>query len=123
MPLQVKITNMKPGDNGLIVFFNLIATGNYPTGGDTIDFTQAIQDPAFVGTVAQIPASQGPISMDVWDASGNIANGFFAVQGSALNNSKMKVISAFNTELSAGAYPSPILNGKLQGQAVFNKLL
>jgi hypothetical protein len=102
--------------------FNLVASGAYSTGGDTINLQTAAQDPAFVGQVASIESLGGPIDFDVWDAGGNIANGVFPVKGSTSANSKAKFTSAFNTELSAGAYPGSITGATLMGEAVFNKL-
>lgn len=125
MPLQVQITNIQPIGNQLRVAFKVIPSGSYTTaiGGDTLDFTKATVDPSYVGMAPAIPASQGPICLDVWDAGGNIANGVQAVMGTTQANSKVKFTSAFNTELGTGAYPAPILATQLQGEAIFNKLL
>jgi hypothetical protein len=119
--LQVSITKVIADGQNCRVSFNLIPSGNYVAGGDIVDFTKAVQDPAFFGTVPYIPSDQGPIDFDVWDAGGNIANGVFPVAGSTQSNNKVKFTSAFNTELAAGAYPAAITGTKLQGEAVFNK--
>jgi len=124
MSLQVKITSVQAVGQQLRVAFNLIPSGNYTTavGGDTLDFTTAVPDPAFVGMLAAIESFGPALSLDVWDAGGNLANGIFPVIGTALNNNKVKFTSAFNTELGSGAYPGSITGSKLQGEAIFNKL-
>ena len=123
MALAVKITSIQAVGQQLRAAFNLTPSGNYATGGDTVDFTAALQDPSFIGMLAQIISTQAPISLDVWDAGGNIANGVFPVLGTTLANNKVKFTSAFNTELSAAAYPAAITGSKLQGEAIFTKLL
>lgn len=122
MALAIKISNVQAAGQQLRVAFNITPSGNYITGGDTLDFTTATQDPAFVGMLAAIESFGPAVSLDVWDASGNIANGVFPIIGTALNNNKLKFTSAFNTELGAGAYPGSLTGGKLQGEAIFNKL-
>lgn len=118
---QVQITYVTPAAGVIRVGFNLVQSGTYVTavGGDVVDFTKATQDPAFVGMLPAIEALGGPISLDIWDVSGNIADTYFAVLGAAQNNSKVKICSSFNGELASGAYPTTI---KLIGEAVFNRL-
>jgi hypothetical protein len=117
--LQVQIVRVVPIGNQVRVSFNVIPSGNYVTGGDTLDFTQAIPDPTFFGGAPYIPSSQPAVDLDVWDVGGNIANGVFPVIGSAQNNNKVKFTSAFNAELAAGAYPASITGSKLMGEAIF----
>jgi len=119
MALQVQITSIKAVGQQLRVAFNLVASGNYVSGGDTIDFTKAIKDPSFIGGPDTIETSQGACQIDIWSQGGNIANGYFPILGSALNNCKFKVTSAFNTELAAGAYPGAVTGDKICGEAIF----
>jgi hypothetical protein len=125
--LQVQVTAVKSEGDHLRVSFNLVASGNYVTGGDTVDFTKATIDPtATSGKVAAavpIQSDQAPVEFDVWDSGGNIANGVFPVIGAAQNNNKVKFTSAFNTELGAGGYPPAITGSKLQGEAIFPKFI
>lgn len=120
MPLQVSITKVIADGQNLRVAFNLIKSGLYVTakGGDAIDFTAAVQDPSFVGMVAYVPSDQGPLSYDVWDVSGNLANTYVPTMGTTQKNSKVQILSAYNTELGSGAYPAVM---QLIGEAVFNK--
>lgn len=123
MALTPSVTNIASLSSGLLVSFNLTPSGNYTTGvgGDTVDFSKIVQDPAFLGMALYIDSSQPPQNFDVWDSGGNLANGVFPVQGTTFNNSKVKFTSAFNTELGSGAYPAAITGSKLQGQALFPK--
>lgn len=127
MALQVQITSVDASESGVIgVSFNIVPSGSYATGGDALDFTKAIQDPSFAGLLAGIISSQGPLSLSVWDAGGNLGTNIVGgvVMGSTLANSKVKFIGATaNTELAAGAYPAGITSSKQQGYAIFPKLV
>lgn len=123
MALAVTITKLVLDGVQARVSFNLTASGSYVAGGDVVDFTKATADVTFIGSAAVIPTDQGPLNFDVWDSGGNIANGVSPIMGTTMANSKVKFTSAFNTELSAGAYPAAITGTKLQGEAVFNKYL
>lgn len=121
MSLAVQITYVNPTPGAIRVGFNLVKASTYVTavGGDAIDFTKATQDPAFVGTVAAIEALGAPISLDIWDVSGNLATFITVTLGATQKNSKVQIQTAVNTELGSGAYPSPMT---LIGEAVFNRL-
>ena len=46
------------------------------------------------------------------------------IKGAALNNQKIKINTASNTELTAGAYPARITgDASIQFEAVFDKLI
>lgn len=121
MPLQVQLAYISPAPGPLRIGFNLVKSSTYVTGvgGDTVDFTKAIQDPLFVGLVAAIEALGAPIDLDIWDVSGNLATCCVVTLGTTLANSKVQLCTAINTELGSGAYPNPM---KLIGEAVFNRL-
>ncbi len=117
MPLALTMTMYSQG----MAFFNIVPSGSYVTGGDTLDLTKMTQDINFIGMVPGfIPGDQAPISIDVWDVGGNVTNGVIMVAGTTQANNKVKFLTAFGTELGAGAYPASITNSKFQGQAVFN---
>jgi hypothetical protein len=117
--LQVQIVRVSVVGNQVRVGFNVVPSGNYVAGGDTLDFTKAVAASTFFGNVPTILSDQGPLNFDVWDVGGNLANGVFPVIGAAQNNCKVKFSSAFNTELAAGAYPASITGSTLQGEATF----
>src|SRR5438270_710912 len=74
MAAVVSITSINSVGQQIRVAFNLILTGNYPTGGDTVNFATAVQDPAFVGMAAAVEALGAPISLDIWDQGGNLTD-------------------------------------------------
>ncbi|HUX66385.1 MAG TPA: hypothetical protein VMV31_02735 [Terriglobales bacterium] len=80
---------------------NLALSGNYATGGDTLDLTATTNPNNFEGAKAfgRVPAVYGVE---------NAPDGYSAeiVAGAALNNWKVKWFTASNTELAAGAYPA-----------------
>jgi hypothetical protein len=120
---SVSITKVISDGQNCTVFFNLPLTGNYVAGGDTVNFETAVQDPAFQGNAVQIPASQAPVSLDIWDAGGNLLNQVNPILGTTQANCKVKfgAASTFGTEFAAGAYSAALLAAKLEGQAVFHK--
>jgi hypothetical protein len=122
--LAVTITYVDATGPVIRVGFNILPSGNYVTGGDTLNLSTAGQDPLYVGGVAAIEALGAPIDLDVWDASGDILFGVYPVIGATAATCKVKRTASgtFGTELSAGAYPAGILADKLMGEAVFNKL-
>ncbi len=91
----------------------LAFSGNYATGGDTLDFT----------TVAGvIPSSQAPVQLSIQSQNGNF-NQYVPVQGSALNNWKVRIAAPGGTEIAAGAYPASVTSDIVAFQATFRKLL
>ena len=87
------------------------ASGSYSTGGDTLDLSNQ----------SFIPSAQLPKQVALFTQTGQVYNYTF-ITGSALNNNKVKIYAAGGTELSAGAYPSAILNDVIAFSAVFPKL-
>ena len=114
MALAINITSIDSGENNLYIFGLLTASGNYASGGDTLDFT----------TVAnQIGASQAPLQVWVGGSTGD-SYGFIRAASPTLANGKIKINTASNTELAAGAYPARITgDANIQIEAVFSKLL
>jgi hypothetical protein len=114
MALAITILDVDAGALNLYVIGMLTASGNYSTGGDTLDFT----------TVAgQLSASQAPLQ--VW-VSGTTGDSYAWVRAGSptLANGKVKVNTTSNTELSSGAYPSRITGDtNIQFEAIFQKLL
>jgi hypothetical protein len=112
MPIAISITDIDAAADNVYVFGTLTASGSYSTGGDTLDFTT-------VGS--QIAASQAPVQ--VW-AGGSTGDTYSWIKGAGLNNQKIKINTASNTELASGAYPSRITgDANIQFEAVFNKLI
>ena len=112
MALAITILDVDAGALNLYVIGMLTASGNYSTGGDTLDFT----------TVADKLPSDQLIQVFADSQNGN-AGYYVPVQGSALNNWKLKAFSGGGTELSAGAYPSTVTSDIVQLTITARKLL
>jgi hypothetical protein len=112
MSLAITINSVDTGADNVYVFGSLSVSGNYSTGGDTLDFTTV---------PSQIPASQPPVQLWV---GGSTGDSYSWIKGTALNNQKVKVNTTSNTELASGAYPSRITgDASVQFEAVFSKLI
>ena len=115
MPITISLL---PGnvDGSASNFMYAVATltfsGNYPTGGDTLDFT----------TVAdKLPSTQ---IVQVFAESQNGNSGYYIpVQGTALNNWKLKAFVGGGTEITAGAYPAGVTGDVVQLSITARKLL
>ncbi len=90
------------GSNLFYAIGTLSFSGNYAPGGDTLDFT----------TVAdKLPSTQ---IIQAFVDSQNGSSGYYVpVQGSALNNWKLKAFTGGGTELGAVAYSTTFVNGDI----------
>jgi len=90
----------------------LTFSGNYVTGGDTLDFTQ-ITNMVPSDTIVQVFAE-----------SQNGNSGYYIpVQGATLNNWKLKAFVGGGTEVAAGAYPAGVTGDIVQLSITARKLL
>ena len=120
MALAITITSVTGRQGVAEVSGKITASGNYTTGGDTLDFTKATQDAKFSGISAFIPSSQPPTQLSVWSANGQITNQYAPIIGSAQNNSKLFVGGAtFGTQLAAGAYPVAVTGDVIEFYSEF----
>jgi hypothetical protein len=115
MPITISLTPLNvdsSASNFVYAIATLTFTGNYPTGGDTLDFT----------TVAdKLPSSQ---IVQAFAESQNGNSGYYVpVQGSAMNNWKLKAFIAGGTEVTAGAYPASVTTDIVQLSITARKLL
>lgn len=115
MPIAISLTpnNVDSSANNFIyAIATLSFSGNYPAGGDTLDFT----------TIAdKLPSSQ-IVQVSAQSQSGN--GGYYvAVQGTALNNWKLRAFTAGGTELLAGAYPASVTSDIVQLSVTARKLI
>jgi len=115
MPITISLTPLNvdgSASNFVYAIAALTFSGNYSTGGDTLDFT----------TVAdKLPSTQ---IIQAFAESQNGNGGYYIpVQGSALNNWKLKAFAAGGTEISAGAYPASVTSDIVQLSITARKLL
>ena len=114
MALAISITDIDSGGNVLCIFGTVTASGSYSSGGDTLDFTSVAN---------QIGAGQAPLQVWVGGTTGD-TYAFVRTASPTLANGKIKVNTASNTELGAGAYPARITGDtNIQIEAVFSKLI
>ena len=87
--------------------YRIVLSGNYATGGDTLDFTNG-------GVNSAVPSAQGfqvtgPIRCDVCDngpTGGVLANGgnYVCIPGTGLTNWLLKIFATAGTQYAPGAY-------------------
>jgi hypothetical protein len=99
------------GSNLLYAIGTLAFSGNYPTGGDTLDFTQVAD---------KLPSTQ--IVQAFADSQNGNAGYYVPVAGTALNNWKLKAFTGGGTEVSAGAYPAGVTSDIVQIAITARKL-
>ena len=121
MPIALTVLTITDPPGQLRVACNLVFTGSYPTGGDTLDLTTIIG----AGHLSKVAVFNAlPVDVDV--ALGGGFDGEF-LAGSALNNGKLKLFSSGGTEVSAGTYAAnaALLAASLNNtvEFVFDKLL
>jgi hypothetical protein len=114
MPITISLSPLNvdsSASNFVYAIGTLTFSGNYPTGGDTLDFTQVAD---------KLPSDQ---LIQVFADSQNGNGGYYVpVQGSALNNWKLKAFNGGGTELSAGAYPASVTSDIVQVTITARKL-
>jgi len=114
MPITITLLPSNEDGSGSNLFYaigTLTFSGNYPTGGDTLDFT----------TVAdKLPSTQ--IIQVFADSQNGNAGYYVPVQGSALNNWKLKAFTGGGTEVTAGAYPASVTTDVVQITITARKL-
>lgn len=126
MAIAIAVTSVSVDGNELRVKGKLTFSGNYVTGGDTIDWTTIIGKE--VGPRVVI-LSGLPVVVDVGGSSGHE---YGYVAGTTLANSKVKVFGQQPTsatagiipldEIAAAAYPASITGDtNIQYEAVFPK--
>jgi hypothetical protein len=90
----------------------LTFSGNYSTGGDTLDFTQ----------VANVLPSDTIVQAFAESQNGN-SGYYIPVQGAALNSWKLKAFIGGGTEIGAGAYPGTVTADIVQLSITARKFL
>jgi len=115
MPISISIPAQNvdaSGRNLVYAIGTLTFSGNYSSGGDTLDLT----------TVADKLSSSQIVQVVADSLNGN-GMYYVAVLGSALNNHKLKVFSAGGTELAGGAYTGGVTGDTVQVRIIARKFL
>lgn len=116
----------------IYVSFNVALSGNYPTGGEVLNFATAAADVSYVGLLASIMSSD-LLQVDVWSQGGNLAFQYAPIVTKAGSPSvinpatgvKLKVSASatFGTEHAASAYEAGITGDLITGFAIFTKMI
>ena len=99
------------GSNLFYAIGTLAFSGNYTSGGDTLDFTQVAD---------KLPSTQ--VIQVFADSQNGNAGYYVPVAGTALNNWKLKAFTGGGTEISAGAYPASVTSDSVQVTITARKL-
>jgi hypothetical protein len=116
--MALAFTRVDSWDDGqrIHVSGTVAASGNYSTGGDTLDLSQ---NPI-------VPSTRPPIVGTAW-MDGVAGYSYVFIPGAALNNGKVKIFQqgagagAF-AELASGAYPAAITGDTITFYGIFKKL-
>ena len=116
MALTFALVDTWDDGNRIHVTGTVAASGNYSTGGDTLDLSQS--------TV--IAATQAPIQGTAW-MDGLSGYDYVFIPGSALSNGKVKIFQQGSSagafpELASGAYPGAITSDTITFYGIFKKL-
>ena len=124
MALTLTITDVDLGLDLLYIFGTVAVSGNYPSGGDTVDWTTLKGQ---YGRFGQIVASSmqdpsfGPVQAS-FTVQGGTPNLYNMQQGTAANNWKMRGYAAGGVEFTGNAaYPGSATGDVITFQAVFRK--
>lgn len=116
--MALTFTLIDTWDDGKRIYVtgSIAASGNYTTGGDTLDLSQA----------PIVASSQPPITGSAW-MDGLAGYDYVFAPGAAMNSNKVKIFQqgasagAF-PELAAGTYPSAITGDTITFYGIFKKL-
>jgi hypothetical protein len=137
MPAAIQINNVEGSGQNIKVTGFIVLSGNYPTGGDTLNFAAATADPSFAG-ILPAAISLMLINIDVQSMGGSTINGASSTNycpvctkagtPSIINPAtgvKLKVGAlgaSPTTEHAAAAYESQYTGDIIGFMAVFAKL-
>lgn len=130
MSVAIQINNIDGSANGdIFVEGVLIPSGNYVSGGDTVDFTgvnsTVTVGPNFTGPSREL-ASGFLKQLWVGSMGGTLLFQYLGIVPStgspATAKLKISASASFGTELSAGAYPAGVTGDTIGFQATFKKL-
>src|SRR5260370_3413166 len=106
MPITISLSPLNTdgsASNFVYAIGTLTFSGNYPTGGDTLDFTQVADK-----------LSSTPIVQAFAESQNGNSRYYVVVAGSALNNFKLKAFTGAATQVTAPAYPASITSDIVQ---------
>lgn len=127
MAVALTLTDIDPGTTQLYAYGTAQLSGNYPSGGDTIDWTQLAKQITVRGQTVESSMTDpafGPI-LASFTVQGGTPNAYQMQQGTAANNWKMRGYTTGSTgaEFTGGAaYPGSATTDVITFSAQFRKL-
>ena len=127
MAVTLTLTDVDPGTTQLYAFGTVTLSGTYPTGGDTLDWTQLAKQVAGRGQTvdsSMTDPAYGPIQAS-FTVQGGTPNQYQMQQGTAASNWKMRGYStgSAGAEFNGGsAYPSSATTDGITFSAQFRRL-
>ena len=127
MSVTLTLTDVDPGTTQLYAFGTVTLSGTYPTGGDTLDWTQLAKQIAVRGQTvdsSMADPAYGPIQAG-FTVQGGTPNQYQMQQGTAASNWKMRGYStgSAGAEFTGGsAYPSSATTDVITFSAQFRRL-
>jgi hypothetical protein len=127
MAVTLTLTDVDPGGTQLYVFGSVALSGNYPTGGDTVDWTTLITQMGVRGETVESSMNDpayGPLQAN-FTVQGGTPNQYQMQQGAAANTWKMRgyTTGSSGAEFTGGAaYPTSATTDVITFAAQFRKL-
>jgi hypothetical protein len=127
MSVTLTLTDVDPGGTQIYAFGTVLLSGNYPTGGDTVDWTQLVGQIAARGETVESTMADpafGPVQAN-FTVQGGTPNQYQMQQGTAPNTWKMRgyTTGSSGAEFTGGAaYPSSATGDVITFSAQFRKL-
>ena len=127
MAVTLTLTDVDPGTTQLYAFGTVQLSGNYPSGGDTVDWTQLAKQLSLRGQSVDssfADPAYGPVQGS-FAVQGGTPNQYQMQQGTAANNWKMRGYStgSAGAEFTGGAaYPASATSDVITFTAQFRKL-
>jgi hypothetical protein len=127
MSVTLTLTDVDLGGTQVYAFGIVALSGNYPSGGDTVDWTQLVKQIAARGQIIDSSMSDpayGPIQAS-FTVQGGTPNQYQMQQGAAATNWKMRGYStgSAGAEFTGGAaYPASATSDVITFSAQFRKL-
>jgi hypothetical protein len=127
MSVTLTLTDVDPGTTQLYAFGTVTLSGTYPTGGDTLDWTQLAKQIAGRGQTvdsSMTDPAYGPIQAS-FTVQGGTPNQYQMQQGTAASNWKMRGYStgSAGAEFTGGsAYPTSATTDVITFSAQFRRL-
>ena len=128
MSVTLTLTDVDPGGTQIYAFGTVHLAGNYPSGGDTVDWTQLVGQLGARGEAVESSMTDpafGPVQGS-FTVQGGTPNQYQMQQGTAANNWKMRgyTTGSSGAEFTGGAaYPASATSDVITFSAQFRKLV